>query len=280
MTKSSKYLAFITMLLLGTSTLNAIDYFRIKNRWTGEYLHIEHKKGHVELAKTGPLSGWHSAQWSKENSGAGYFRIKNRWTGQYLHIEHKKGHLELAKSGPRSGWWSGQWKKENVANSYFRIKNKWTKQYMHIEGKLGHVQLNQTGPSGGWWSAQWKFEQVAPPQPTNYTLKCRAGGNMGLRYSALKKRVLVSFKPARTGTQQSNLQRGECSWVDRSLRANEPTKICQSNVNDVILKVNARSYSATSSTAPYISKIKSGGTFSMKVRNDNHGCMVVKQVLP
>ena len=280
MNKTSKYLAFFTVLLLGTSTLSATDYFRIKNRWTGQYLHIEHKKGHVELAKQGPLSGWHSAQWSKENSGAGYFRIKNRWTGQYLHIEHKKGHLELAKNGPLTGWWSAQWEKENLANGYFRIKNKWTQQYMHIEGKLGHVQLNKTGPSGGWWSAQWKFEKVASSQPTNYTLKCRAGGNMGLKYSAQSKRVAITFHPASRGTNNGNLQRGECSWVDRALRANEPRKICQSNVNDVILKINGHSFSATSHKAPYISKIKSGGTFSMKVRNDNHGCMVVKRVLP
>jgi hypothetical protein len=280
MRKISKYLAFITVLLLGTSTLSATNYFKIKNRWTGQYLHIEHKKGHVELDTKGPLSGWHSAQWSQENSGAGYFRIKNRWTGQYLHIEHKKGHLELNKKGPRTGWWSAQWKKENVEKGYFRIKNKWTKEYMHIEGKLGHVQLNQTGPSGGWWSSQWKFEKVTPPKPKNYTLKCRAGGNMGLKYSAINKKVTVTFTPARTGTKEGNLRAGECSWIDRTLRANEPKNICQSNVNDVLLKVNARSYSATSRRAPYISKIKTGGTFSMKVRNDNNGCMVVQRVLP
>ena len=278
MKRTVKYLAIVIALLLLTATLNATDYFRIKNRWTGQYLHIEHKKGHVELGQKKQLLGWHSAQWMKENSGDGYFRIKNRWTGQYLHIEHKKGHLELNRKV--GGWWSAQWKKENVEKGYFRIKNKWTKQYMHIEGKLGHVQLNKTGPSGGWWSSQWKFEKVnSSPQPTNYTLKCLAGGNMGLRYSTLNKKITVDFTAGAKGTRDANLQRGQCSWVDRRLKSNEPKKICQFKVNDVVLKVKANSYSSTSNKAPYISKIKQGGTFALKVRNDNRGCLVVERVL-
>jgi len=192
-----------------------------------------------------------------------------------LHIEHKKGHIELDKKGPLSGWWSAQWKKENVEKGYFRIKNKWTKQYMHIEGKLGHVQLNKTGPRGGWWSSQWKFERVRPSKAKSYTLKCRAGGNMGLKYSAINKKIILTFTHARN----RNLQRGECSWLDRTLRANEPNKICHSNINDVLLNINARSFSATSLKASYLSKIKTGGTFSMKVRNDNHGCLVVKNII-
>ncbi|CAA6815020.1 MAG: Unknown protein [uncultured Sulfurovum sp.] len=271
----SKFVAIGTILMLFTLTLSAEDYFRIKNRWTGQYLHIEHKKGHAELARK--VGGWHSAQWTKENSGNGYFRIKNRWTGQYLHIEHKKGHLELGKTV--GDWWSAQWKKENVAKGYFRISNKWTKQYMHIEGKLGHVQLNKTGPTGGWWSSQWKFEKVRKATPTNYTLKCLAGGNMGLHYSAASKKVTINFSAGATGTRDGNLQRGQCSWVDRRLRGNEPKKICQLNVNDVIMKVRANSYASSSRKAPYISKIKQGGTFSLKVHNDNRGCMVVDKVL-
>ena len=279
---TTKYIALITMILLATTTLSATDYYRMKNRWTGEYLHIQNKKGHTELAKK--IGGWWSAQWSIENTSAGYFRIKNRWTGEYLHIENKRGFLELDKSNKKNKrgdklqhWWSSQWKKVNVEKGYFRLQNKWTKEYMHIEGKLGHVQLNKKGPSGGWWSSQWKLEKVTP---TNYTLFCRAGKNMGLNYLATTKSIAITFKAGKTGTKHGALNQGECSWGDRAFRANEPRKICQSNVKDIVLKINARSFSATSRQAPYISKIKNGGTFSMKVRNDNHGCMVVKKVLP
>lgn len=279
---TSKYIAFITMLLLGTATLSATDYYKIKNRWTGEYLHIQNNKGHTELAKN--VGGWWSAQWHIEKASPGYLRIKNRKTNEYLHIENRLGYLELDKKNKLNKdknklihWWSSQWKKVNVEKGYFRLQNKWTKEYMHIEGKLGHVQLSKTGPSGGWWSSQWKFEKVVPK---NYTLTCRAGQNMGLKYSAKTKSVSVTFKAGKTGTKHGALNKGECSWQDRAFRRSEPRKICQSNVNDVVLRINARSFSATSQQAPYISKIKSGGTFSMKVHNNNKGCMVVKKVLP
>ena len=84
-------------------------FYRLKNRWTGEYMHIENKTGYVQLAKNGPGGEWWSSQWSKEDMGSGYFRLKNRWTGEYMHIENKPGRVQLAQTGPGGEWWSSQW---------------------------------------------------------------------------------------------------------------------------------------------------------------------------
>lgn len=275
MNTKSKYITVISLILLMTATLSATDYFRIKNRWTGEYLHIENQKGHLQLKKNINQS-WHSAQWEKVNIGNGYFRLKNRWTQQYMHIEQKLGHMQLSKNGPSGGWHSSQWSKVKTQKGYFRLKNRWTKEYIHIEQKLGHTQLSKTGPSGGWWSSQWVFQKV---KATPYRLNCRAGGNMGLTFEDTKNRIKVTFKAPSQGTRNRSLQPGECSWVDRGFRANEPKKFCQSNVKDIVLKINARSFSTSSRQAPYISKIKDGGKFSLKVHNNNKGCMVVDKIL-
>lgn len=86
------------------------SYYNIRNRWTGEYLHVE----------DGPLStgsvsaNWWSAQWKLipvTGSGNNVYRIQNRWKqDQYIHIEH--GSLESSHAEPT--WWSGWWIIETV----------------------------------------------------------------------------------------------------------------------------------------------------------------------
>jgi hypothetical protein len=112
----------------------------------------------------------------------------------------------------------------------------------------------------------------------SYTLSCCAGGNLNLTYTQYSQ-LNIRFKSAKKGTRYAPLKQGECSWIDRAFRANEPQKICQSNVNDVVFKTTKQRIKISSKKAPYISKIKSGGIFSLKVYNNNHGCMVVTKTL-
>jgi len=137
---------------------NTNDFYRLKNRWTGEYMHIEHRNGNVELKRQVP-GGWWSAQWTMVPVEGKYFRLKNRWTGDYMHIENRTGHVQIKQQVPAS-WWSAQWEKAPTERNYIRLKNRWTGDYMHIENKQGKVQVISTVKQGGMWSAQWTLEKV------------------------------------------------------------------------------------------------------------------------
>ena len=112
----------------------------------------------------------------------------------------------------------------------------------------------------------------------DYNLNCRAGGHMGLIHNERTNTVTVTFSHAAKGTRNRSLKKGECSWVDRPLRGREPHKFCQKNVSDVIVRINARSFNVTSNKAPYISRLKLGGYFSLRVGNDRNRCLMVSRV--
>ena len=119
----------------------------------------------------------------------------------------------------------------------------------------------------------------ASAQAANYNLNCAFGGNMGITYDARAKKVTGTFTAANAGTRTQALDHGQCSWVDRALRSNEPRKFCQRGVNDVVVKMNVRSYAVRSRKAPYLRQEQLGGYFSLKVSNRN-GCLNVVRVNP
>jgi aqualysin 1 len=82
------------------------QFYRIKNRYTGYYLHAEN--GPVEAGTV--LSGWLSAHWELEPQQGGWFRIRNRYRGTHLHVEY--GSLQLGTV--QSSWISAHWKIEDT----------------------------------------------------------------------------------------------------------------------------------------------------------------------
>ena len=131
-------------------------YYRLKNRWTGDYLHIENldRDGKVQYGAS-PTGNW-SAHWYLV-SDAGYTRLVNRWSGDVLHIEGAKGWLQYGRVPDYYA--SGQWTLEDV-QGYKRLRNRWLPNaYVHIEGKLGYVQYADNVPAAN-ASSQWLFEQV------------------------------------------------------------------------------------------------------------------------
>lgn len=122
-------------------------------------------------------------------------------------------------------------------------------------------------------------------QAKSYRLDCDVGNNMTVKYNrsnerrrGMRNRLLVTFKAATKGTRYGRLNHGECSWVDRRLKANEPKQFCQYNVDDLAFTKNSNGYALASKKAPYVDKLRLGGKFSLMVINKN-GCMVVKKVL-
>lgn len=130
-------------------------YYKIKNRQTGGYLHIENSTGKVEAGAINP--GWWSAQWGLEYVDGIYIMLKNRQTGEYIHIEDNLGYAQYAAVLPDQ--WSAQWKLETVSGTYQTINNRWkSNQYLHLENNLGYAESTTTVP--GWWSEQWALELV------------------------------------------------------------------------------------------------------------------------
>ncbi|MFY0580588.1 TIM-barrel domain-containing protein [Cystobacter fuscus] len=131
-------------------------YYRIKNRWTGDYLHIENLDRDEKVQYGAIPAGNWSSHWYMVTDG-GYTRFVNRWTGDVLHIEGLKGWVQYGRIPDRNT--SGQWTLEDV-QGYKRLRNRWQPNaYVHIEGKLGYAQYQDNFPATS-ISSQWSFEQV------------------------------------------------------------------------------------------------------------------------
>jgi hypothetical protein len=62
---------------------------------------------------------------------------------------------------------------------------------------------------------------TATPRPSTFPMRCRADGNMASAQGpTLTVRFAKAAKPAAQG-----LQPGQCSWLDRGVRASEPSRI-------------------------------------------------------
>lgn len=80
-------------------------WYRLRNRWTNQYLHAEY--GTLQVGAIQP--GWWSAMWILE-AMYGSNWIRNRHTNTYLHIEY--GNLQLGSI--QSGWLSARWSLETA----------------------------------------------------------------------------------------------------------------------------------------------------------------------
>ncbi|MCX7987227.1 MAG: alpha-amylase family glycosyl hydrolase, partial [Bacteroidales bacterium] len=135
-------------------------YVSLKNRQTGEFIHIENLQDYVQCSAAG--TDWWSAQWILEPTGDGWLRIRNRWqTNDLIHLENLKGYAQHA--GAQTGWHSAMWQFEAVASSNSdatSIKNKQSSKWavypnivesgtkIRIEGKLENVFLKFYDLSG------------------------------------------------------------------------------------------------------------------------------------
>jgi hypothetical protein len=81
-------------------------YFLLKNRATGNIMHVENQNGSVQCSAANPT--WWSAMWSIPTTADGYNTMQNRWqTSQMIHIENLLGYAQY--SGAQTGWYSAMW---------------------------------------------------------------------------------------------------------------------------------------------------------------------------
>ncbi len=85
-------------------------WFRLKNRKTGQYLHIENRNGTVSVGSV-PTGFW-SSHWRTVPVG-GHFRLMNRWLpNDAVHVENQDGFVQHGQVP--EGYWSSQWSSKSV----------------------------------------------------------------------------------------------------------------------------------------------------------------------
>ncbi|KDN78058.1 hypothetical protein DF19_40885 [Streptomyces olindensis] len=129
--------------------------YRLKNRNTGQYMHIENKTGKVQLSTSIPSDYW-SSHWFVNTDNYGYTRFRNKWTGDALNNQTPSGAVQY--SHVLDTWWSADWVLETHGD-YKRIRNRNTGDYLHNENNLGYVQEGSAPTT--WWSADWTLETVS-----------------------------------------------------------------------------------------------------------------------
>ena len=83
----------------------------IRNRATGDYMHIENLTGNIQC--TSRTSGWASARWHIADAGNSQVRIRNAWQGNdYIHVENLNGNAQ--HGGIYMEWSSAKWVLEVV----------------------------------------------------------------------------------------------------------------------------------------------------------------------
>lgn len=136
--------------------------FRLKNRWSKKYMHIENRTGLLELGDLGH-PGWWSAQWYFEKAPDGYYRIRNRWNGgdKYINNEDELDYLQVSNMG-HPGWHSVQWEVNNVGDeNYVQFRNRWkSNKVINNESKAPYAEWNNSTYPTGWWSSHWIIEVV------------------------------------------------------------------------------------------------------------------------
>jgi hypothetical protein len=123
-------------------------------------------------------------------------------------------------------------------------------------------------------------------------MRCRGGApsTFGFQlYSTGETLLNVRFKPG-TKPAGQGLNPGECSWLDRGMRAGEPAQLCQS-VKDMFLSTSSTSVPGMegiqllvmtqwSKSAPWLEKIRNPAAYiDVYVYNDGRSCMVVTKTL-
>jgi len=81
-------------------------YVQLKNRSTGNYMHIQDLNSSVECGAI--TQSWTSAQWSMVSAATGWYYLKNvGQTADWIHIEGLLGYAQYASA--QTGWYSAMW---------------------------------------------------------------------------------------------------------------------------------------------------------------------------
>ncbi|MBN1410492.1 MAG: carbohydrate-binding protein [Spirochaetales bacterium] len=93
-------------------------YYRIQNRASGEYMHIENLQAWVQCGTID--ESWYSARWAVENYG-NYVLLRNAWQGSnYIHIRDKTGYAQQGTVDTALN--AARWVMQSVDGTYVRFQ--------------------------------------------------------------------------------------------------------------------------------------------------------------
>ncbi|MDX2079616.1 MAG: hypothetical protein SFU53_02415 [Terrimicrobiaceae bacterium] len=129
---------------------SASTFFRIKNRWKGNFLR---DGGSLVTYGVGTTDDYH---WRRVPvSGTSYVRWLNRGTGDSMHAENSSTQVQATPGS--ASWHSAQWTQESVGSSYQIMRNRHRNpSAIHVEQQNGSAQLGTI--ANDWHSAHWKPE--------------------------------------------------------------------------------------------------------------------------
>ena len=135
---------------------------KIRNRATGDYMHIENLKGYIQCSSIN--NDWHSARWLKSDAGNGQYRFNNYWQrGQYWHIENLRGNVQSGSI--YDAWSSAKWELEKVAQGETQAPT-----------KAPETQAPTKAPETEAQGNQGSAESVTTSYKANDRSHCRVGG--------------------------------------------------------------------------------------------------------
>ena len=105
----------------------------------------------------------------------------------------------------------------------------------------------------------------------SFPLTCRGGGDLKFFFNQDRDDIVIQFKKGVTGVGTGGtLSPGECSWIDRGFRPDEPFHILHKGVRGFgISWIGNQVKEITSTNAPYLKDLRdSNKTFIFQVYRD------------
>ena len=85
------------------------NIYRIRNVWTGKYLHAQSNEEYAKAVCYELHSDWWSQQWVVEQIGFRKAKLKNRWTNRYLTVADNGDYADVLLQGLNTDWTSQDW---------------------------------------------------------------------------------------------------------------------------------------------------------------------------
>lgn len=136
---------------------------RIRNLWTGTYLHQDDNYSGAAVSVYPFQQDWYSQRWNFEQADAGSYRLRCSWGSNYLNISANYNNAPVNVASYDPSWLSEMWYIEDAGDGIFRLRNRWTGRYLHADSQTNGVSTYDYQPN--WWSQLWVLEYIDGRQP-------------------------------------------------------------------------------------------------------------------
>jgi len=132
---------------------SALGTFRLRNLWTGKYLHQNQGTSGTLVSMQALNPDWTSQQWTIEEGPQNSVRLKCGWEGLLNNAQVRSWTFQPS-------WGTQRWVLEQVSGSTVRVKSQWTGRYLYAADQT-NVRTYDLNPQ--WGSQLWVLEEVQAP---------------------------------------------------------------------------------------------------------------------